>query len=305
MINIRFIPAGAGNTPPTPDQYFITTVYPRWRGEHSHSTWRIRFLPGLSPLARGTRRRRIELKRYLRFIPAGAGNTSLPRWDMNPEAVYPRWRGEHLPWISTPTGKSGLSPLARGTHIDSAPFDARHRFIPAGAGNTMSTVTPARLLPVYPRWRGEHFFGIAGLKNYGGLSPLARGTPRNWAERLSVLRFIPAGAGNTRWRRRRQILQTVYPRWRGEHCTIMGNSLPLDGLSPLARGTRRINSQVQRPPRFIPAGAGNTCKNYSAVCRVAVYPRWRGEHRDIWRSGKGCCGLSPLARGTLIRLWAS
>ena len=114
----RFIPAGAGNTHARHQRRRPGAVYPRWRGEHSHSTWRIRFLPGLSPLARGTRSRRIELKRYLRFIPAGAGNTSLPRWDMNPEAVYPRWRGEH-PFCAVPRGSStGLSPLARGTHIN-------------------------------------------------------------------------------------------------------------------------------------------------------------------------------------------
>ena len=33
---------------------------------------------------------------------------------------------------------------------------------------------------------------------------------------------------------------------------------------------------------------------------MAVYPRWRGEHRDT--SSRACvvCGLSPLARGTHI-----
>ena len=132
----RFIPAGAGNTPDCCRRRPARTVYPRWRGEHSHSTWRIRFLPGLSPLARGTRRRRIELKRYLRFIPAGAGNTQLLILLSPGKAVYPRWRGEHPAERDQVLPRLGLSPLARGTLIQVIPQLAHFRFIPAGAGNT-------------------------------------------------------------------------------------------------------------------------------------------------------------------------
>ena len=132
------------------------------------------------------------------------------------------------------------------------------RFIPAGAGNTASMRSWIRLRTVYPRWRGEHPAGMCRVQLDAGLSPLARGTLVRLMQGILSERFIPAGAGNTRWRRRRQILQTVYPRWRGEHCTIMGNSLPLDGLSPLARGTPPTPSWRQRSGRFIPAGAGNT-----------------------------------------------
>ncbi len=157
-----------------------------------------------------------------------------------------------------------------------------------------------RLRTVYPRWRGEHPAGMCRVQLDAGLSPLARGTLVRLMQGILSERFIPAGAGNTRWRRRRQILQTVYPRWRGEHCTIMGNSLPLDGLSPLARGTRRINSQVQRPPRFIPAGAGNTFISIPIKSKPSVYPRWRGEHKKMPQIVPQKIGLSPLARGTLL-----
>ncbi|ELX51390.1 hypothetical protein SEET535_18460, partial [Salmonella enterica subsp. enterica serovar Tennessee str. 4535] len=32
------------------------------------------------------------------------------------------------------------------------------------------------LLPVYPRWRGEHVIGCGAVAGSPGLSPLARGT---------------------------------------------------------------------------------------------------------------------------------
>ncbi len=55
----------------------------------------------------------------------------------------------------------------------------------------------SRQSPVYPRWRGEH----ARLKRIDsdilGLSPLARGTQELGCEGWFIVRFIPAGAGNT------------------------------------------------------------------------------------------------------------
>ncbi|ESK02444.1 hypothetical protein G759_03001 [Escherichia coli HVH 98 (4-5799287)] len=50
-------------------------------------------------------------------------------------------------------------------------------------------------------------------------------------------RFIPAGAGNTVLDHFKFTIDSVYPRWRGEHGD---NGYPLAadlGLSPLARGT--------------------------------------------------------------------
>ncbi len=128
-----------------------------------------------------------------------------------------------------------------------------------------------------------------------GLSPLARGT-RHDAGRLPVEpRFIPAGAGNTSRPRAGRRRTAVYPRWCGEHRV---QSL-VNGLSPLARGTLYAAQQYPQPARFIPAGAGNTKISLVAFILVAVYPRWRGEHRRGFRPARPHHGLSPLARGTL------
>ncbi len=53
----RFIPAGAGNTPASSVYSARSPVYPRWRGEHVITECSSPRALGLSPLARGTRRR--------------------------------------------------------------------------------------------------------------------------------------------------------------------------------------------------------------------------------------------------------
>ena len=50
--------------------------------------------------------------------------------------------------------------------------------------------------------------------------------------------------------------------------------------------------------RFIPAGAGNTLRSPERPSRLAVYPRWRGEHFLHPKNNDTAAGLSPLARGT-------
>ena len=111
---------------------------------------------------------------------------------------------------------------------------------------------------VYPRWRGEHEVRISGIIPEDGLSPLARGTRRQYAPWMNNPRFIPAGAGNTRDKLEITDEFTVYPRWRGEHDGLSFFGEHVLGLSPLARGTRSAGRWPVFRFRFIPAGAGNT-----------------------------------------------
>ncbi len=172
---------------------------------------------GLSPLARGTHSHGDRRRTVDRFIPAGAGNTNGDSLARSSFAVYSRWRGEHLTLAENGFSVRGLSPLARGTQPALAHAAKSDRFIPAGAGNTINDAAISFSCAVYPRWRGEHiklrcFFSVTL-----GLSPLARGTLLSRSLTNGKNRFIPAGAGNTLFRRRVLSLDAVYPRWRGEH----------------------------------------------------------------------------------------
>ncbi len=192
--------------------------------------------------------------------------------------VYPRWRGEHEMLVSVNAANTGLSPLARGTHILQNTRLISTRFIPAGAGNTCCSSWWSAAIAVYPRWRGEHNVRLSPLCVVAGLSPLARGTLHGFGFLFDGRRFIPAGAGNTTgcaiWRSRIK----VYPRWRGEHHKETILRFVQVGLSPLARGTLLQCQQSFPDCRFIPAGAGNTSPSTPVSKLISVYPRWRGEH---------------------------
>ncbi len=97
----------------------------------------------------------------------------------------------------------------------------------------------------------------------------------------------------------------VYPRCRGELQMTRVVTNKLNGLSPLARGTLVIPQSTTKYWRFIPAGAGNSGPPCSHLPNFPVYPRWRGELDRLLQRHSLPLGLSPLARGTLIRYqWA-
>ena len=194
----RFIPASAGNTVDATSTRAATPVYPRWRGEHVLRCTCCTATFGLSPLARGTHFLIADILQFVRFIPAGAGNTPAVSGMKRKLSVYPRWRGEHLTCSCLIFIVHGLSPLARGTRTLRAHSALSDRFIPAGAGNTACVVSVPPKIAVYPRWRGEHIEQPANVIAEHGLSPLARGTQNQPRTRYVRRRFIPAGAGNTR-----------------------------------------------------------------------------------------------------------
>ena len=192
--------------------------------------------------------------------------------------VHPRWRGEHLGVEKYVLRQRGSSPLARGT-LERHVMHARlSRFIPAGAGNTHERPALTGADAVHPRWRGEHSMACMRMSSHTGSSPLARGTRHMWFCLILSLRFIPAGAGNTRLMGYGLTATTVHPRWRGEHIVMRWLEAPIFGSSPLARGTPPGAASDADVARFIPAGAGNTTWRPKHPPSAPVHPRWRGEH---------------------------
>ena len=111
-------------------------------------------------------------------------------------------------------------------------------------------------------------------------------------------RFIPACAGN-RWPwRSSATAYAVHPRVCGEQIPRREKERDLFGSSPRVRGTVREVRAGSGLRRFIPACAGNSCRDGTTGQCLPVHPRVCGEQSGyhVWRGWSG--GSSPRVRGT-------
>ena len=154
--------------------------------------------------------------------------------------------------------KGGSSPLSRGIRQRHT-MGVRHPgIIPALAGNTPRRPSlPGRSWD-HPRSRGE-YNGLAGIDSYrSGSSPLSRGIPAPGCSMRTLIRIIPALAGNTTTPPPYLFAATDHPRSRGEYDSTSPSTWMVTGSSPLSRGIRAIWTGGGVGNRIIPALAGNT-----------------------------------------------
>ena len=155
---------------------------------------------GSSPRVRGTETPANARHRWLRFIPACAGNS----WNtaLKPvfTAVHPRVCGEQFVRSSQRTTRSGSSPRVRGTAKGFSTFWA--------------------VATVHPRVCGEQDTGVQRHRPLVGSSPRVRGTAHPHTSFDRGCRFIPACAGNSCARNACSASAAVHPRVCGEQ-TLM------------------------------------------------------------------------------------
>ena len=197
-----------------------------------------------------------------------------------------------------PTGRTGSSPRVRGTGRRAR--DGAHivRFIPAGAGNSMSMPACATCWPVHPRGCGEQTRPMRSASIAAGSSPRVRGTerPRRRADQRG--RFIPAGAGNRARAVSDPPTDPVHPRGCGEQHLVWDDAHGDDGSSPRVRGTVRNAGGSGHEKRFIPAGAGNSGCVFRCRRIQTVHPRGCGEQASWHAEWSRATGSSPRVRGT-------
>ena len=270
------IPARAGQPAAHRARRRWCGVYPRTRGATRRATAPVSAGRGLSPHARGNRRRIRRCDVADGSIPARAGQPLVDSQNPHRPQVYPRTRGATSVMALKWALRSGLSPHARGNreHYDRVP--PRERSIPARAGQPTCRCTDSRVRGVYPRTRGATLKRVHHASALRGLSPHARGN-RCCAGRPSGARgSIPARAGQPESGGSRWAGQWVYPRTRGATQLIATTNVYIEGLSPHARGNRLATSLRIRDSGSIPARAGQPVTPASRHPLSGVYPRTRG-----------------------------
>ena len=177
VIPARIIPARAGFTAAGTPELTRQTDHPRSRGVYRLQGRIPAYAGGSSPLARGLRGDAALAARARRIIPARAGFTRRGvRRDLG-RVDHPRSRGVYERLPITCVAAWGSSPLARGLLHRPVPLGWCFRIIPARAGFTSDSPSPALLRGDHPRSRGVYVVtNPEGIRSYGS-SPLARGLP--------------------------------------------------------------------------------------------------------------------------------
>ena len=253
-------------------------VHPRRCGEQIGASAGPRHENGSSPQVRGTGRRRHR--------------------NRNPETVHPRRCGEQWRRRVSRSTRCGSSPQVRGTGRETEVDASIDRFIPAGAGNRPRCGSGGHAKAVHPRRCGEQLHGRRPAVNNAGSSPQVRGTVESAPAKPVEVRFIPAGAGNSRPWVCSRVRPSVHPRRCGEQGHANGVGRAVRGSSPQVRGTGPLPCRGGGGGRFIPAGAGNREAIGRSAEKVPVHPRRCGEQDRPPPGGVRPRGSSPQVRGT-------
>ena len=294
----RFIPAWAGNSHCQAWERKSSAVHPRVGGEQSISRRSFVNWSGSSPRGRGTDPNDWPEVAERRFIPAWAGNSSVPVSIISDEPVHPRVGGEQRFTLHASTVPDGSSPRGRGTVPHEHISLPRLRFIPAWAGNSPRRHVSHSVHSVHPRVGGEQVASASAINRPIGSSPRGRGTGLLDRNNGLQSRFIPAWAGNSPDPLQIRQICPVHPRVGGEQPPCAALTMAAGGSSPRGRGTAVDVIDPSRFVRFIPAWAGNRCEVADIPIADAVHPRVGGEQtggRDIRPNDRGS---SPRGRGT-------
>ena len=173
--------------------------------------------------------------------------------------------------------------------------------IPAGAGEPSRTGSGRSAPGAYPRRRGGTHSSGCTAGGYRGLSPQARGNHSYKVDRLTGDGPIPAGAGEPGQRPDSTRRQRAYPRRRGGTSMLRYRAISSRGLSPQARGNQHDVAAWREVEIPIPAGAGEPGVLCDQETIAGAYPRRRGGTIACPIVSAFTGGLSPQARGNLVR----
>ena len=175
----------------------------------------------------------------------------------------------------------GSSPHTRGARFQLGDDHLVDGIIPAYAGSTRRCRRRWTTETDHPRIRGEHILAPPPNSSTKGSSPHTRGA------RPTTISTCGAGMD--------------HPRIRGEHTESVDLTASRKGSSPHTRGARVTKGGSGVNGRIIPAYAGSTRLQPTAIHGRRDHPRIRGEHTYANMEQESILGSSPHTRGARSR----
>ena len=197
------IPAYAGKTKRGTACANLPPAHPRVCGENMAQKIKSTRAKGSSPRMRGKLGLKTVMLLEPGLIPAYAGKTLSPPEIFSRPPAHPRVCGENGCSRLWRRGGLGSSPRMRGKRGGRPCSRRRRRLIPAYAGKTNQRAASARVARAHPRVCGENPCFCRGVSSRWGSSPRMRGKRCRSGRSFGGRGLIPAYAGKTRARKRR------------------------------------------------------------------------------------------------------
>ena len=232
----RIIPAHAGQTARRSHRSRTCPDHPRACGANRRVRRGGGHGAGSSPRMRGKPSGCSPHPWEPRIIPAHAGQTRKQSHRRRRKTDHPRACGANLLGVGLYCGFRGSSPRMRGKQLHTPGGRTQRRIIPAHAGQTKQSHRRRRRKTDHPRACGANAVLQSALVVAAGSSPRMRGKPRPGTRRSNPERIIPAHAGQTHAKRRRQCPVTDHPRACGANFAAVPFGDFLFGSSPRMRG---------------------------------------------------------------------
>ena len=178
------------------------------------------------------------------------------------------------------------------------------RIIPAHAGQTWVWIRFFQTTTDHPRACGANEQDTDSDPDRIGSSPRMRGKRRRQDAHASLLRIIPAHAGQTSLLMMLMLPPPDHPRACGANVTVDGGGQPVAGSSPRMRGKLTANAVIRLTMRIIPAHAGQTWRADASTTACPDHPRACGANMTGTAMLLPNAGSSPRMRGKQLCLLA-
>ena len=294
----RIIPAHAGQTWCSLGYLPMLSDHPRACGANRRSPDTNRTNTGSSPRMRGKPCSFVCSFRFLRIIPAHAGQTG------NRIAVrllitdHPRACGANVSAQLAGWPSIGSSPRMRGKPDKVQIYGEIGRIIPAHAGQTPTSRSRTPPSADHPRACGANLVATRAPDRRLGSSPRMRGKRCKYWVPQAPRRIIPAHAGQTDRPTDRIARRRDHPRACGANLFQDSHRRRGRGSSPRMRGKQTVGGSAYDAKRIIPAHAGQTNLDMlHSVNSTPDHPRACGANRPLAGQSATKIGSSPRMRG--------